>query len=210
MDIGAVIKAPFEDQDWVKKMLLMGVVNLLICFTVIGIFVGLPNILGWGKAYAQNRLNGRSDLPEFGFGYIGEGYRVILAMLPLVGVFLVLAIVVGGVSVVASKIASILSLVVSLIGMIAYLVVAIAALPLYYRHIVHDDPWAGARIGWSLNFIKENTGAVVMYVVVQLVIGVIAGVMGIVPILGAMFGMAFQAAAGGAAVAELARVTNRA
>ena len=202
MDIGATIKGPFEDQDWVKKLLLMGVVNVLICFTIIGFFVGIPNIVGWGKAYAKERANGGSTLPEFGFGYIGDGYRVIVGMFIFGLIAGVGAIPIVIITAILAKIAQPLALV----GMLLYLAYAFVLAPvsgiIMGRIYLDDDMMAGTGIVSAIMEAKGNMSASMMYLVTVFVIGLVAAVMGFVPLVGGMFGMAFQTAAGAIAIVQ--------
>lgn len=210
MDIGAVLKAPFEDQDWLKKCLLMGAVNILICITVIGIFVGLPNLIGWGVTYGRTRVNGGTQLPEFGFGYIGLGYRFILAMLVYGIIAIIITLVVGAIGALLGKIASVLALVWLPVQLIVALAIALIGLPMSYRFVVHDDMMAGTKITWAISFIMGNLGTVLMFFVTVLVCGLISGAMGIIPIVGGMFGAAIGQAWNMAAIAQLAKATNNA
>ena len=59
-----------------------------------------------------------------------------------------------------------------------------------YRFVVHDDMMAGTKIGWAISFIMANLGTVLMFFVTILVCGLITGAMGIIPIVGGMFGAA--------------------
>ncbi|MCC7071074.1 MAG: DUF4013 domain-containing protein [Deltaproteobacteria bacterium] len=210
MDIGAVLKAPFEDQDWLKKCLLMGVVNVLICITVIGIFVGLPNLIGWGVTYGRTRIKGGTTLPDFGFGYIGLGYRFIVSMLIYGIIAIVVTLVVGAIGMLLGKIASVLALVWLPVQLIVALAIALIGLPMSYRFVVHDDMMAGTKIGWAISFIMANLGTVLMFFVTVLICGLITGAMGIIPIVGGMFGAAIGQAWNMAAIAQLAKATNNA
>lgn len=210
MDIGSVIKAPFEDQDWIKKVLLMGLVNGLLCMTGIGAFVGLPNLLGWSVTYARGRMNGDNQIPEFGFGYIGLGYRFILSMLVYGVIAVVIMLVLGGVGAGLAKIADVLALVWMPVQLVAMLGIVLLGAPMAYRFIVHEDTMAGMRVGWAIGFLKSNLVPVLMFVLIGLVCGLLAGVMGIVPLIGSLFGFALSHLWNGAAIAELARTTNRA
>ena len=75
MDFGAIIKAPMDDKDWIKKILLMGV------FMIIPI-VGPFNLLGYVKAVYDNRKAGKTELPDAGLGYIGAGFWIFVARRP--------------------------------------------------------------------------------------------------------------------------------
>ena len=208
MDIGGVIKAPFQDPEWLKKILLMGLVNMLICFTVVGIFVGIPNMYGWGVTFARGRMNGDTNLPPFGFGYIGLGYRAIVAGLSLIPLALVVGIVAFVVMFIFAKIH------LQIVGGLLDLVIYIAFLPIsfsaMYRFVVHDDMAAGLRFGWLFQFAMGNIGTIIMAVITMIIVAILQTLMGIVPIVGGFFGFGFGVAAIMAIYAEMARVTNRA
>lgn len=202
MDIGAVVKGPFEDQDWVKKMLLMGVVNVLICITVIGIFVGIPNLVGWGKAYAQERARGGSTLPDFGFGYIGDGYKVIIGMI-IFGIIAMLGMVpIFILSFVLAKIAEPLALIALPLQLAYFLILMPVSGVVMARIYLDDDMMAGTGIVSAIMTVKDNIGPSLMYLVTMIVISLVGTVMGFVPLIGAMFATAFQAAAGGIALVQ--------
>jgi hypothetical protein len=202
MDIGAVIKGPFEDQDWLKKLLLVGVVNVLICCTVIGIFVGVPNLMGWGKAYAKERASGGTTLPEFGFGYIGDGYRVIGGMIIFGLIAAVGAIPFILITAVLGKIAGPLALIGVLLMIGYYIVLAPVSGIIVGRIYLDDDMMAGTGIVSAIMQAKDNIGASAMFLVTMIVLGLVSMVMGFVPIIGGMFGAAFQGAAGALAIVQ--------
>jgi hypothetical protein len=208
MDIGGVIKAPFQDPEWLKKILLMGLVNGLICITVVGIFVGIPNLYGWGITFARGRMNGDTNLPPFGFSYIGLGYRMIVAALSLIPAYLVVAIVCGVVGFIFGKIhLQIVGMLFDFVVLLAFMPIAFAAM---YRFVVHDDIAAGLRIGQNIQFAMGNLGTIIMAVITIIIVAILQTVMGFVPLVGGFFGLGFGVAAINAVYAEMARVTNRA
>ncbi len=202
MDIGAVIKGPFEDQDWLKKLLLVGVVNVLLCATVIGIFIGAPNLMGWGKAYARERAAGGTTLPEFGFGYIRDGYRVIGGMI-VFGIIAALGTIpLIVMTVVLGKVAGPLAIVGGLL-MIAYSIMLVPAAGIIAGRIyLDDDMMAGTGIISAIMQVRDNIGASAMFLVTTIVLGFVSAAMGGVPVIGSMFGIAFQGAAGALAIVQ--------
>ena len=72
---------PSRDPEWVTKVLLIGLINLIP-------IVGQLNLLGWMLAALDNLRAGRSDLPPAGFQYIGRGLNLFV-------VFLVYGLVLG-------------------------------------------------------------------------------------------------------------------
>lgn len=203
MDIGAAIKAPMEDQDWIKKCLLMGLMCLI---PIVGVF----NLLGWQREYARARLNGQTQLPEAGLSYIGAGFSVFLSMLPLIGVMLVVGFAVGVLSAILGKIAGPLALIPALGGMAFSVCVSVLSPVFIYRHVVHDDPWAGARIGWAFGVLKDHTMPVVMLLLTSLVAGFIGSAGYILLLVGALVTLPLGQAMMAAGMVEFAKATNRA
>lgn len=83
LDIGLILSAPAKDPQWVTKCLVMGLL------TLIPILGGL-NMSGWTKAIADRHADGDTTLPPANLSYIGAGWRVFLAWLPL------MLVIVGG------------------------------------------------------------------------------------------------------------------
>lgn len=72
---------PSRDPEWVTKVLLIGLINLIP-------IVGQLNLLGWMLAALDNLRAGRPELPPAGFHYIGRGLNLFV-------VFLVYGLVLG-------------------------------------------------------------------------------------------------------------------
>ena len=203
MDIGAAIKAPMEDQDWLKKCAITG----LMCLIPI---VGGLNMMGWAKQYAKNRLNGDNTLPEAGLSYIGDGFKMFLAMLPMMGIIIGVQIVMGILGAILGKIAGPLALVPSLAGLVVLLAIAFVAPLFTYRHIVHDDPWASARIGWAFGVAKANLGSLLMLFVIMFIGSFIGGLGYIALFVGVFLTLPLGQAITMAGIVEFANATNRA
>jgi hypothetical protein len=171
---------------------------------------GILNLMGWQREYARARLNGQTNLPDAGLSYIGAGFQVFLAMLPLVGVLIVVSIVLSILSAILGKIAGPLALIPSLISVVFSLVVGFLGPVFLYRHVVHDDPWAGARVGWAIGVAEENLMSVIMLWVISLVAGFIGGLGYIALIAGVFVTMPFAQAISANAIVEFAKATNRA
>lgn len=206
MDIGALIKAPTEDSDWIKKCLVMGLIMLIP-------IAGVLNLLGWMKACYEERASGRSGLPEAGVRYIGDGFKLFLAFLPMAGALIALAIVTGILAAVVGAASEGLA---GLIAGLGALVQALAALAfgalgpaILYRHFVHGDAWASLRIGDLINLVKNHTSAYVTLFVVFLLAGLIGSVGQLACVVGVLLTMPFGYAVQAFAVADFARETNR-
>jgi hypothetical protein len=200
MDIGAAIKAPFEDPDWFIKCGLTG----LCCLVPI---VGVLNLLGWQRQYARNRLEGRVELPEVGFRYVGAGWQVVVAMLPLA-----IVVVGGGVAsaMMVDQIPEPLAAIPGLLSPLLSLFVGFLTPVFLYRHAVHNDRWASARIGWAIALVQEHLMAVVMLWLLSLVASIVGGLGYIALLVGAFITIPLGQAMVAAGVAEFARTTNAA
>src|SRR5438874_2152489 len=84
---------PFRDPQWVSKILIQGLINII---PVVGLMAGL----GWTLATLDNLRQGRQELAPAGFGHLGRGaglFVVALVYSALVGVvFLIFWIVAVG------------------------------------------------------------------------------------------------------------------
>jgi hypothetical protein len=201
MDIGAAIKAPFEDPDWFIKCGLIG----LGCLVPV---VGIVNLLGWQRQYARHRLEGRVDLPEVGFRfrYTRAGWQVVVAMLPLA--LLVIGVVVGGVA--SGMMFDQFAVIPGLLSPLLSLFVGFLTPVFLYRHAVHNDRWASARIGWALELAKEHLMAVVMLWLLSLVASIVGGLGYMALVVGAFITIPLGQAMVAAGIAEFARTTNAA
>ena len=123
---------------------------------------------------------------------------------------IVITMVVGAIGMLLGKVASVLALVWLPVQLVVALGIALIGMPMAYRFVVHDDTMAGIKIGWAISFIMANLGTVLMFFVTVLICGFISGAMGIVPIVGGMFGAAIGQAWNMAAIAQLAKATNNA
>lgn len=86
MDFGKAFSFVFEDEDWVKKIAVGGLISLI---PVIGIFL----VLGWGVEITKRVINGDvevlPDWSDFG-GYLSRGFMVfVIAFLIFLPVILV-------------------------------------------------------------------------------------------------------------------------
>lgn len=82
-DIGSIVKSPFRDDEWWKKALIMGLLGIIP-------IVGQLNLFGYLKATYETYEADAIDLPPANLGYIGNGFTLFVAFLPL-GLLLVIA-----------------------------------------------------------------------------------------------------------------------
>jgi hypothetical protein len=136
MDIGAIVKGPLQDKDWLSKCLIIGLIMLVP-------IAGSLNALGWTKTVYENLENGDTSLPPGNFNYIGKGWTMFLALLgPILALF-GLAILVGVAAAVTRS---------QIVGMLGQLVLMVLNLgfsfvlypTLSYRHLTENTGFGDA------------------------------------------------------------------
>ena len=168
MDFAAIIKAPTQDPNWIKKCAIMGL------FTLIPI-AGALNLAGWMKATYDRVKSGDPTLPDAGFSYLGQGWALFLAVLPAVLVNVVMNLGVTVVSMVAHShaLASLLSLVSGLVSLVIGFVVQPT---LVYRHLVHNTGFSAITdVPGNMKVVTTNTGLFATFVVLYVLGGIIGG-----------------------------------
>lgn len=192
-DLGAVVKWPFEDERWLPKVLVMGLLGLIP-------LVGVLNGLGWLKACYEARRADKLDLPDAGLGYLGSGFQLFLAFLPLFGVVLVLQ----GMGAVFSD--TLLGGLFALVGGLAGMAVAALAPAVLYVHVKDGDLMASLRVDRLRAVVLGKDGVVpyLMLLAALLVSSVIGNLGGIV-CLGIVLTLPLGWAMAGAALAEFER-----
>ena len=166
MDIGAAIKAPMEDKEWIKKCIIIA----LICIIPIA---GILNLLGWLAATYKNVRAGTKDLPEANLSYIGAGWWLFVALLPLVGVSIGFQILIQ--ILVQATGSGIVALIGALLNLVVSLAVAIAYPAAMLLHLEKGYRWAGAKFGEIIPLMTGNVGPYVMFLVLAFVAGIIGG-----------------------------------
>ncbi len=210
MNIGEVVTGPFKDPQWFPKIAKASALTVLPCILVLPALATIPNLIGWSKKVAENRLRGDESLPEFDFSNIGEGWRIIvgqfLVAIMVLALMIPLLIVFGGLGFVASKIAAPLSILVSVIGLIAYVAVylgvALASPILATRIMLDNDTTAGVRIIDALKVMRANLGLCFFYLVAILCAGIL-GQIAVYTVIGLfIFTPGYLAATNGIALAQ--------
>jgi hypothetical protein len=205
MDLGALLKAPTEDPEWVKKLLLMGVFMLIPV-------AGILNLLGYTKACYQSRSAGETTLPPAELKYIADGFWIFVAVLPAVAPIFVLYIVMGvGAVVFGDSIMSTLIIAIcSLCLMVAGLAIMALQPAILYRHFVHGDRWAALQVREMWELVKVHSSPYIMLWVALFVAGLI-GQLGVMACyIGMFFTMPFCYAVQGFALADFANEVKRA
>jgi hypothetical protein len=208
-DVGAVLVAPTKDPNWVARC---GVIGLLALVPIAG---GL-NLLGWMRAITLRRIRGGADadtLPPASLDYVGAGWRVFVARVPL-GALAVLLLAVGfgvgfGLYAVGGTVATLGALVMaaSYLGMFGAGLLASALAPaIDFLHIVDDEAWASVAFGRQWETIRAGGKNYVLVVVANLVGSVIAQLGIAACFVGLFVSVPYSLAVQAAALAEYARV----
>jgi len=183
MDIGRSFTYMTEDQDWVKKILIGGVVNLIpiVNFAATGYFIEA----------LRNTAEGRElPLPEWGdFGgkFVKGLMAGIAGFIYALPIMLVMGIVFGLGTAVAAAVsdedtAAAVVTACSGIGyclMFVYMILLMLILPAAtVRYALTGQFGAFFRFGDIMAFIKANVGGYIIALLVSLVAGLIAGMVG--------------------------------
>jgi len=90
-DLGAAIKMPFEDPQWISKGLIMGLIYMFV--PVVGWLV----VFGWCREIYERTRRGEAGLPDLSFGrHMSEGVAPFVAvmnlMVPIIGMMMVFGV----------------------------------------------------------------------------------------------------------------------
>jgi hypothetical protein len=211
-DIGAIMSAPAKDPRWLSTCLVMGLLSLIPV-------VGALNLSGWTKAIAD-RDDADTSLPEANLSYLGRGWRMLLAWLPLA------ALVSAGVvvsSVVALGAASqavdngvkedgswnaLVTIAVMLVGaiMMSSVVLTIVGPAVNFLHIVDGERFASLAFKKQVAIMREGGVQYLLFFVAILVAGVVAQLGMFAFFVGVLVTVPYGQAMQGAAIAEFKRV----
>lgn len=193
-DIGVVVKSPFLDDKWVSKIIVMGL------FALIPIIGGL-NLLGYVKACFDQKRADSLDLPEAGLSYIGAGFRIFVAFLPLGILFF---LVQGGLSALNSG--GFFGSLLGLVGAVLALGFSLLCPAILYVAVVDDDTAASIRVE-RLKSVVMRGGAVTYLLLVVTMFGLsaFANAGALVLCIGSVFTTPLAAAMAGAALVEFDR-----
>lgn len=184
MDIGRSFTYMFEDQDWVKKVLIGGVVNLIpiVNFAATGYFIEA----------VRNTAEGRElPLPEwddFGGKFMKGLMAGIAGFLYALPIMIVVGIIFGLTAAIAGSLegdtAEIVSSACPLIGnclLLVYMILLMLILPAAtIRYALSGQFGAFFRFGDIMALIKANIGGYIIALLVALVAGLIAEIVGLI------------------------------
>ena len=212
LDIGVAISAPFKDKQWLKKCLLMGLMMLIPV-------AGALNLSGWMRAIAERRIAGGADaevLPEANLSYIGGGWRMFLAYLPLMSLLLV--VLIGGVAAAVAAATSkqgaseqiMIGVFVVTYGVIILLVIAMSVIgpAITFLHVVESETWASMQIGRIWETMRLGGVQYLLFFVAMMVAGVVGQLGAFACYIGMFVTIPLGQVMAGAAIAEYARLVK--
>jgi len=182
MDIGRSFTYTFEDQDWLKKILIGGVLLLIpiVNFVVIGYFIEA----------LRNTAEGRElPLPEwddFGGKFMKGLMAFIASSLYVLPIIFVMAVILGLTAAIAgsldSDVAETVSTICPLIGnclVFVYMILLMLILPAaVIQYALTEQFGAFFRFGGMMALIKANIGGYIIALLVAMVAGIIAQIVG--------------------------------
>lgn len=213
LDIGAILTAPTKDPEWLTKCLIMGILAIV---PIVGSF----NMTGWTKAIADARTRGETTLPPANLSYIGAGWRMFLAWLPLVAVVMAgMMLLAGGLGAVAFRGArgdgasDVTEAVVIAVIMTFYLglmafsaVVTVAAPAINFLHIIDGERFPSLAFKRQWEIMKDGGTQYLLLFVAILLAGLVAQLGVFAFIVGVFITIPYAQAMQGVALAEFARI----
>jgi hypothetical protein len=184
MDIGRSFTYMFEDQDWLKKILIGGVVNLIPIVNFAG--------TGYFIEALKNTAEGRElPLPEWGEDFGGKFMKGLMTgiagFLYALPIMIVMGIIIGltaaiGAAVSDEDTATTVAAICPMIGyclMFVYMILLMLILPAAtVRYALTGQFGAFFRFGEIIALIKANIGGYIIALLVALVAGLIAQIVG--------------------------------
>lgn len=160
MDLEAIIKAPTKDPDWIKKCLLIGLMMLIP-------IAGALNLLGWMKETYRRAKAGETNLPEANLSYIGGGWSLFLAILPVALIPMIFGV--GFVGLAVARMHRMIPLLQAVYLPVSLFLNVVVVPTLVYRHVVHGSGFGGAfdfaaiKATWMTNVSNFVTFAILYF-----------------------------------------------
>lgn len=198
MDFVQAFTFPFQDQDWIKKLAITGLISLIP-------IVGWIAVLGWSLEVARRVI--RSEAPvlpdwsnfggNFSLGIKGTVISVVLSI-PLIVLYLpvgVLPLLFD-----ENEVATVLTIVSICTGCLAllYSLVVMFTLPAAFGQLAATGSLAEAfKVGRLLSLIRSAPAAHLIVILGLLVSGIVSGLGVIACVIGVLFTLAYSFAANG-------------
>lgn len=205
MDIGSSFTYMFEDEDWIKKILIGGVVSLIpiVNFAAFGYVIQI----------IRNVRDGQSlPLPEWDqFGqYFKDGLWVFLIFLVWsIPIIIVACLQAAGTAALAenndmASAVGVISACFSCLMALWGLVMGVASPAIIVRYAEVGEFMAGFRFGEIFSFISANVGSYIIVVLLMWVAGLIASLGVILCVVGVIFTQFWSYLVGGNLMGQLA------
>lgn len=212
LDIGIAIGAPFKDKEWLKKCAVIGLMMLIP-------IAGALNLSGWMRAIADKRMAGGPDaeiLPEANLNYMGAGWRMFLAYLPVMlivfgvmmigGVAAAVAVAAGGRG--GEDIALGIALVMYAGILVLALGMSIVGPAIVFLHIVEGEPWASFQFRRIWETMRAGGVQYLLLFVAFLVAGMVGQLGALACYVGMFVTIPMGQAMAAAAIAEYAKLVK--
>ncbi|MCJ7717389.1 MAG: DUF4013 domain-containing protein [Anaerolineales bacterium] len=201
MDFGKAFSFVFEDEDWVKKIAVGGLLSLI---PVIGIFV----VLGWGVEITKRVINGDTevlpDWSDFG-GYLSRGFMVfVIVFIFLLPVILVQSCGTGlpfltesyeqeALTTALWIVTACFTCITILYSIVAYMVLPAAIA----RYAATGEAGAAFKLGEIFKMVKDNLGTYGMVLLGGIVASLVASLGTIACVIGVLFTSVYSFAING-------------
>jgi hypothetical protein len=212
MDFGKAFSFVFEDEEWLKKI---GVAGLIILIPVIGVLV----IYGWMVEIVRRVVNGSPeplpDWSDFG-GYLGDGFKTFV-----IGFVYSLPLLIFNVCIVGSSALMGQSGEDSIVAVVGILTTCISCLMALYgiavsfvlpaaigKFAVSDELGAAFRFGEVIRLVRENVGPFALVFLGSLLAGLVASLGTIACVIGVLFTSAYGIAMYGHLVGQAYQVAT--
>ncbi|MGB2963809.1 MAG: DUF4013 domain-containing protein [Anaerolineales bacterium] len=199
MDFGKAFTFVFEDEDWIKKI---GVGGLISLIPVIGVFL----VLGWGVEVTKRVIKGEAEIlpdwSDFG-GYLTRGFLVFLVAF----VYMLPVILIQGCSSLTylypdadETMLTVFTIISACFGCLTFLysIAAYLILPAAIaKYAATDELGAAFKIGELFQVVKENLGVYGMVLLGGIVAGLVSSLGVIACVIGVLFTMVYSMAING-------------
>jgi hypothetical protein len=200
MDFGKAFTFVFEDEDWIKKI---GIGGLLVLIPIIGLFV----VMGWGLEVTKRIIRGDAevlpDWSDFG-GYLTRGFLMFLVAFVFTLPVTIVNICTTSVPFLFENgdetMASIAAVVSICFGCFSFLysLAAYLVLPAAYgRYAATDELGEAFKLGEIFKMVRDNFGTYALVLLGGIVASLVASIGTIACVIGVLFTIVYSLAVNG-------------
>lgn len=180
MEIEKAIKSPLEDQDWIKKILIGGIISLIPIVNFIA--------TGYIAQALKRTMQGEPDLPEWG-KWVEDFIRglkvAIIGLIYLLIPILIIISSVGTATLIRGELAAVLSAGVGILIAIILALILGFMLPMAIAIFMENEDFGAAfRFGEVIERIKMVLTDYIVAYAVLIILGFVVGFLGLIPVLG--------------------------